>query len=204
MCMRSGFPNSVLGNREVDSNVGPWIDFLFPFPAPTGHVADPDLRLVLAVRASRELWLLRTISIHCSECYVGCKLSGACNQVEYPPTGGSRGPSSQNGCGAAGNFTDGFTLPEMFLAAAIATAPGIGGGHSLANSAFDCFRTHSAVCGIWHHVPKERGYLGEPCLPPATVFRSGIPFHDRSDTLLRGFAANLIPIVFLTSVCCIW
>ena len=24
--------------------------------------------------------------------------------------GGSRGPSSQNGCGAAGNFTDGFTL----------------------------------------------------------------------------------------------
>ena len=91
----------------------------------------------------------------------------------------------------------------MFLAAAAATAPGIGGGHSLANSAFDCCKTHSAVCGIWHHAPEERGHLGEPCLP-AKVFSSGIPLHDRSDILLRGFAANLIPIIVLTTVCGIW
>ena len=30
-------------------------------------------------------------------------------RLKCPPTGGSRGPSNQNGCGAAGNFTDGFT-----------------------------------------------------------------------------------------------
>ena len=38
------------------------------------------------------------------------------------PKGGSRGPSSRNGCGAPGNYADGFTPPEMFLACATATA----------------------------------------------------------------------------------
>ena len=45
--------------------------------------------------------------------------------IRCPPTGRLKGPLEPNGCGAAGNFTDGFTPPEMFLAAA--TAPGIEG-----------------------------------------------------------------------------
>ena len=51
---------------------------------------------------------------------------------------------------------------------------------------------------------KERGHLGEHRLSTATVFHSGIPFPDRSDILVRGFAANLIPIILFTTVCDIW
>ena len=56
------------------------------------------------------------------------KLSGARNQVgeSVRPKGGSRGPSSRDGCGAPGNDADGFTPPEMFLACATATALGEG------------------------------------------------------------------------------
>ena len=66
--------------------------------------------------------------IHCGEYLVVSKLSGARNQVgeSVRPKGGSRGPSSRDGCGAPGNDADGFTPPEMFLASATATAPGAG------------------------------------------------------------------------------
>ena len=43
--------------------------------------------------------------------------------VNVRPKGGSRGPSSRDGCGAQGNDADGFTPPEMFVACAAATSP---------------------------------------------------------------------------------
>ena len=90
----------------------------------------------------------------------------------------------------------------MFLAAA--TAPGIEGAIHW-QTVLLTVQEHtvpSAASGTMHQ--KERGHLGEPCLPSATVFPSGIPLHDRSDILFRGFAANLIPIIVLTTVCGIW
>ena len=126
--------------------------------------------------------------VRCVEREGICKLSGAYKVVRCPPTGRLKGPLEPNGCGAAGNFTDGFTPPEMFLAAATATAPGIGGGHSLANSAFDCYGK-TTQCRLRHLAPCIRKRTGPP---------------GRSDVLFRGFAANLIPIVFLTTVCYIW
>ena len=78
----------------------------------------------------------------------GCpKLSGARNQVgeNVRPKGGSRGPSSRDGCGAPGNDADGFTPPEMFLACATATALGEGPFIS-PNRTFDGFEKERADC----------------------------------------------------------
>ena len=62
-------------------------------------------------------------SVQCVELESICKLSGAYKVVRCPPTGRLKGPLEPNGCGAPGNFADGFTPPEMFLACATATAP---------------------------------------------------------------------------------